>query len=96
MSFLAKVEASFKVEAAKWVKGTDLSPAAQKEVLNSYNYRWTKENTQRDAVWEKMGSKPTIPLISDQQWLAEHAFKVKNDGSLDSRSRHANPHYMAE
>lgn len=39
---------------------------------------------------------PTLPLISDAQWLREHAFHVTKAGRLDARHAHAEPHYMAD
>ena len=39
---------------------------------------------------------PTIPLQSDDQWIAEHAFYFLNDGRLDSRHRNAEPVYLAQ
>ena len=42
------------------------------------------------------GSKPTVPLQSDAEWLKEHAFWFTKAGRLDSRKRHAEPAYMCE
>jgi hypothetical protein len=96
MSFLKKLQSQY-IEAATWVKGDKLSAKVQQEILNGYIYRWTKENHARaKALHEKLGSIPTIPLISDAQWLATHAFKVNKDGSLSKNVRHAMPHYMAD
>ncbi len=41
---------------------------------------------------------PTIPLISDEQWIREHAFHFTNDGRLATRGdqRHAEPAYLAQ
>lgn len=41
-------------------------------------------------------SHPTIPLISDDQWIKEHSFYFLNDGRLDPRKRHAEPVYLAQ
>lgn len=38
---------------------------------------------------------PTVPLVSDADWMRAHAFSVKRDGSLDARSRYAQPAYLA-
>jgi hypothetical protein len=41
---------------------------------------------------------PTIPMIDDNQWIAEHAFSFTNDGRLVTRGegRHAQPVYLAQ
>jgi hypothetical protein len=39
---------------------------------------------------------PTVPLISDDQWIREHAFHFTNDGRLHPRQRHAEPAYLAQ
>ena len=41
---------------------------------------------------------PTIPLISDDQWIKEHSFAFTNDGRLVTRGddRHAMPAYMGQ
>jgi hypothetical protein len=38
---------------------------------------------------------PTIPMISDDQWIQEHSFYFTNDGRLQAR-RHAQPAYLAQ
>lgn len=32
-----------------------------------------------------------VPLISDEQWLREHAFYIRKDGQLDARRAHCEP-----
>lgn len=81
------------------VRGDKLSTETRETVLRRYSNRWTVENErcirhQRDAVKAK-GVEPA-PLVSDDKWLAEHAFYVKRNGSLDERRNHCEPHYMAE
>src|SRR4051812_35708902 len=39
---------------------------------------------------------PTIPLISDAQWLQEYAFYFNKDGSLSKTHQFAEPHYLAD
>lgn len=39
---------------------------------------------------------PTVPLISDEQWIREHAFHFTNDGRLHPNRRHAEPAYLAQ
>lgn len=78
------------------VRGDKLPEHLKREVLNSFIYRWTTGNTRREDVWKKIKGQPRIPLISDEQWLREHAFHVMKDGRLSLRHHHAEPHYMAD
>lgn len=36
------------------------------------------------------------PVITDAEWIADHAFYVKKDGSLDARYGHCEPAFLAE
>jgi hypothetical protein len=36
------------------------------------------------------------PLVSDEQWLREHAFAVNKDGTLSEKQSYAEPAFMAE
>jgi hypothetical protein len=36
-------------------------------------------------------SHPAIPLVSDNDWLGQHAFYVTEDGDLSKRHRHCEP-----
>jgi len=65
-------------------------------VLAHYTYRWTSDNSARERTWRGIEGKPTIPLISDAQWLREHAFYVTDRGTLDKRKKSAEPAYMIE
>lgn len=78
------------------VRGDKLPYNLQQEVLRKYIYRWTSGNTQRESAWAGVSGKPRIPLITDAQWLKEHAFHVTKKGELDLRHHHAEPHYMAD
>jgi hypothetical protein len=79
------------------VRGDKLPPKLQREVLAMYVYRWTVDNTQRERAWNGIAGQPTIPLITDDQWLREHAFFVTKCGTLDKRrNHHAQPAYMAD
>lgn len=80
----------------KLTRGDQLNPTAKREVLASYVHRWTTGNTQRERSWANVQGAPTIPLVSDEQWLADHAFWVRNDGTLARNRRHAEPAYMAQ
>jgi hypothetical protein len=37
-----------------------------------------------------------VSLVSDAQWLADHAFYVNKDGTLSERYNHCEPAYMAD
>lgn len=93
------------------IRGDKLPSALRERVLNAFPYRWTTGNRQRLQAYQPCPlcdirnpavaptaeghNHPTIPLISDEQWLAEHAFWFK-DGQLDPRKRFAEPAYMAD
>lgn len=81
---------------SKLVRGDQLPSNLRREVLASYPYRWTSDNRERERVWRGIEGAPTIPLISDAQWLREHAFYVTDRGTLDKRKKHAEPAYMIE
>lgn len=78
------------------IRGDKLPYHLQQEVLRKFIYRWTSDNTQRDYAWSKISGKPRIPLITDAQWLREHAFHVTKAGKLDLRHHHAEPGFMAK
>lgn len=78
------------------IKGRNLTPQQRKQVTQAFLYRWTYDNPHRRRCWSGR-SKPTIPLISDDQWIAEHAFHFTADGSrLCHRPKHCEPAYMAD
>lgn len=80
------------------INGSKLSPATRQEVLSAYGYRWTVENERRAREWFRAGKAepPTAPLVTDEEWLADHAFHVTRDGRLDARHRHAEPACLAD
>ena len=79
------------------IKGSDLTPAQVAEVKRAFVYRWTKDNNKRNAVWRNPKHKPSTPLISDQEWLAQYAFHFVKDGSrLSKQRRWAEPAYLAD
>lgn len=80
------------------IKGSDLNAAQRAEVLRAFVYRWTVENGHRANVWGRSGlTPPAMPLQSDDEWLAEHAFHFLNDGSrLAGNIRFAEPSYLAD
>lgn len=74
------------------IKGTDLSPSQRRQVLESFSYRWTSDNPQRIAAWNVTKLKhPTIPLISDEAWLARYSFYFTGAGQLSRRKTYAEP-----
>ena len=79
------------------IRGDKLTDRLKKEVLGAYIYRWTSDNKRRVSIWAtiKAGA-PTIPLVTDAEWLADHAFHVTAAGNLDGRRRHAEPAWMIE
>jgi len=80
------------------VNGSKLLPATRAEVLRCFMYRWTFENERRARYSHSVGghNPPTMPLVTDEQWLREHAFYVRNDGALARNRHHCEPHYMAQ
>jgi hypothetical protein len=77
------------------IRGDKLPPHLKAEVLRKFIYRWTTGNTQLDQAYRGIET-PRIPMISDEQWLREHAFHVTKDGRLSLRHHHAEPYYMAD
>ncbi len=78
------------------IRGDRLNAELRAEVLNAYGYRWTHENEARARNWHFISARPTMALISDEQWLREHAFRVTVKGHLDKRIRHAMPAFFAD
>lgn len=78
------------------VRGDQLPSNLRREVLARYPYRWTSDNPARERAWSRIEGAPTIPLVSDAQWLRDHAFYVTRRGTLDKRRTHAEPAYMTE
>ena len=81
---------------SKLVRGDQLPSNLRRDVLASYIYRWTSDNPARERAWRGIKGAPTIPLISDAQWLREHAFYVTDRGTLDKRKKNAEPAYLIE
>jgi hypothetical protein len=90
------------------IKGTDLSDRQRKLVLAAFPYRWTHESPHRcqvyrcalcdvrhpyvNAVTSNGHTHPTVPLISDAEWLTRYAFWFVNDGSrLADKPNHCEP-----
>ncbi len=77
------------------VNGSKLTDTTKRLVLDAYGYRWTVENKTRARQWLR-GQVPTIPPVPDSEWLANHAFYVKQNGELDGRYGHCEPACMAD
>jgi len=90
------------------IRGADLTTQQRQQVLSAFIYRWTRDNPQRTRVYRcalcdihqpyvntqsSAGhTHPTIPLITDTQWLARYAFDFIASGErLSARQRHAVP-----
>lgn len=96
----------------KLIAGNQLNESQKRHVLAAYVYRWTTDNRQRTQAYScklcdirtpyenKESSNghthPTIPLISDEQWLSAHAFYVKANGEIADRPGRCEPVYLAE
>jgi hypothetical protein len=81
-----------------WIRGNELTPAQEKKVLACFNYRWTVDNTKRADCWRDVPEhdQPSMALISDEEWLHEHAFYFSVDGKRLMTRTSARPAYMAE
>lgn len=84
-------------QMSKLVKGNELPREIQEQVKRAYIYRWTIDNKRRKDAWAGIQGQPTIPLQTDAEWLAEHAFYVTDSGQrLSKRHTHCEPHYVAD
>ena len=83
----------------KLVRGDQLTPAARTAVLRAFFYRWTSDNPRRAEVYAPLTAlghqPPTAPLVSDEEWLREHSFWIKKDGTLSTSRRYAEPAFLA-
>ena len=80
---------------AKLIKGEKLTPAQIREVKAAFGYRWTFENEGRALAFMKDHA-PTVALVTDEQWINEHAFYFTKAGRLALRPNHCEPVYMAD
>lgn len=76
----------------KLTKGNKLPSELQEQIKRNYIYRLTIEN----GYPEKNPCNAKVPAIGDEQWLAEHAFYVTNNGALSKKHTHCEPHYLAD
>ena len=78
------------------IKGNKLNSQQRAEVLRAYVNRWTIENKDTMRNW-RPECLPTIAPVTDEEWLAEHAFHFLKDGSRLMMNRgYAEPHYLAD
>jgi len=74
------------------LRGNELNAADRAHVLQMFIYRQTVENNERNpaAVKHAGGS---LPLITDEQWLAITDFEVTKAGRLDKRADSCTTHH---
>lgn len=93
----------------KLVNGKDLNLKQRQQVLNAFVYRWTTGNSKRTSVYKcelcdirtpyensrtaNGHTHPTIPLLSDSEWLSDHNFYINKDGSLSDKPARCEPVY---
>lgn len=80
---------------ARLIKGAHLNEAQRRLVLAAFIHRDTIEHPWSDVARQVGGR--TVPRVTDDQWLRDHAFWFINSGArLDPRHKHCEPHYMAD
>lgn len=77
------------------VRGDKLNAEQIQEVKRQFVLRWTADNGQRVSAWRGMDT-PKMPLVSDEKWLADHAFYINENGRLSASKSYCEPHYLAE
>jgi len=80
------------------VRGDKLPEKLRAEIIRAYVHRMTIGNAlahPHHVEYMRQGGY-ALPLITDAQWLAEHAFYVTKRGTLDRRRRHCEPAFLAE
>jgi hypothetical protein len=78
----------------KLIHGKDLNRKQREIVLAAFGYRWTVDNRNRERWWQGMNSRPTVPLITDEEWLKKYSFYFTADGTaLAPRCHFAEPYY---
>jgi len=78
----------------KPTRGENLTPKQIAQVKAAFLYRWTIENKDSEA-WAYI-STPRIPLVTDEEWIKEHAFYFRKDGQLSRKHTSCVPVYMAD
>jgi len=85
-----------KVNTTRWISGLKLRLKAREEVLRTWIYRWTYDNPRRVWAWARAAKlwgtpTPTLPLISDKEWLGLHRFAVSHSGRLSALGLYCRP-----
>lgn len=76
------------------LRGDQLCPADQKEVLASYVHRFTRQHVPAWAKEPWKDGKPyPVQFDSDADWLAHTEFTVTKAGRLDHRSHDCWSHH---
>ena len=92
------------------IRGDELTTRQRSLVLTAFSHRWTFENRAYGehcpacVQQQECGGEMVVdgvpwheyhkPLVTDEQWLREHAFNFVKDGSrLNGRYRHCEPVY---
>lgn len=83
------------------IRGDKLTHMQRQEVLRTFVHRWTLENAGICETLRKVWQREDwhayhTALITDDQWLLEHAFHFVKDGSRLMANNHAEPAYMAK
>jgi len=76
----------------KLIKGENLNISQIRQVKAAFVYRLTTEN----GYPRRNPCGATVPAITDQEWIKQHAFYIKRDGSLAAKPANCEPVYMAE
>jgi hypothetical protein len=94
----------------KLVRGDRLTASVRKAVLASFVHRWTHENAHQSyggrcpaCVQHRQcggNSEPRhdyhVPLVTDEEWLRDHAFYVTTRGTLSAHHNHCEPAFLAD
>lgn len=78
------------------IKGIDLNPKQKQQVLATFVHRCTYENGLTMQSWKLCKTNKQY-MLSDNDWLAEHAFYFIKDGSrLSAKHKQCEPSFMAD
>lgn len=92
------------------IQGSCTNGKTRQAIFAQFVHRWTHENARQtfrgecpacaqgapESMTKEQWHAYHAPLVSDAQWLADHAFYVNNDGSLDQRRGYCEPAYLAD
>ena len=76
-----------------WIRGNELSPMLQGQVLNQFVHRMTVENEFRHPAMAKRAKVNgyRMPRQTDREWLAVYMFDITVHGKLSQRTKHCEP-----